>query len=446
MKNIRQRLRVNSDEGGFSLVEVVVAMMIFTLISTGLLYTMMSVLVLNRDTRVRQVAANLAAEEIDRAREVLDVKDLEPWNTDSNLDDENDPLVRKGPITINGDTFHIKREVQWVSDPESSLQCGASSTGTTLRYKRVNVLVTWDGMRSPQYPVRADTVINPRARVNDPLKGALLISVLDANGNGVAGVTPIVTPNSGVVAEPTDAEGCSYLLNVTPATYKIALSKSGYVNQDHVAAPSVSDVIVAAGFTNSRTFQYAAAGVYKLVYPASKSTTMPTSFISSDRTYVSAANVAQLSLFPLAYKIVAGDSNVCPASDPAKWSVGDDGGDPANPLVPNDPQPYIAAPGGNISVPMQTGIATVSSLSSTGYLRAISTSGDGHPDCTSQTTYNFPAGQKTISLPYGTWRLYKVTSANVQSGLSDSDISLGTYGRIKSNGTVTFDPRTLTVG
>src|SRR5690606_17034555 len=104
----------------------------------------------------------------DRARGIEDVvADLGPLNTDREL---------------NGDIFHIERTVQWVSVTDSPLQCGASAGGEKLRFKRVNVRVTWEGMRASAAPVQSDTIINPRERVNDPAKGTLLISVLKAEG------------------------------------------------------------------------------------------------------------------------------------------------------------------------------------------------------------------------------------------------------------------------
>ncbi|TBN57848.1 type II secretion system protein [Glaciihabitans arcticus] len=446
MKRLRERLL--AEDAGFSLAEVVVAMMIFALVSTGTLYTMMAMMELTRDTRVRQVAVNLAAEEIDRAREVDKVADLVSWNTDPavvgglSLDDPNDPKDRKGVITINGDKFHVKRTVQWVSDPASSLQCGASASGTSLRYKRVNVEVRWDGMRSPENPVQADTVINPRQRVNDPAKGSLLISVLDANGNGVSGITPVVSPASGVVAQPTDIEGCSYLINVTPNTYSITLSKAGYLDETQNASPSATGVIVDAGFTNSRKFQFDQSGKYTLTFPAARPATFMASFMTAERTFVQNLPASgEMPMFPVAYRIVAGDVTKCPAADPARWSTGTDGLLPPVNLVPNEPAPYVVSPGGSITVPVEAGQLRVPSLPNNGAIRAVSSTFVGVPACTTAMTLNFPVNQKTISLPYGNWKLSNVGSGT--SAILPTAIQLVSYGRINLDGSVTLDPRTV---
>ena len=121
--SIRRRLTIAAhDDRGMSLPEVLVAMVIFAIISSGLLYTMLSVLALGRDSRAREVALNLAAEEIDISRGFADVFALQ--DATRSLD-------------LNGDTFTVDRTTRWVSDPEIDLQCG--SGGAPLRYNQDDV-------------------------------------------------------------------------------------------------------------------------------------------------------------------------------------------------------------------------------------------------------------------------------------------------------------------
>src|SRR5690625_7351720 len=83
--------------------EVMIAMVLFALISLGMLYTMTAVKTSTRDTRARQVAANLAASEIDAAREIEDLFGL--------LDD-----VKR--VDVGSDSYTVTRTTAWVSDPE----------------------------------------------------------------------------------------------------------------------------------------------------------------------------------------------------------------------------------------------------------------------------------------------------------------------------------------
>ena len=129
MQKLRARLGLDSShDGGLTLIEVVVAMMIFMVITTGLLYTMTSLLGITRDSRPRQVATNLAAQEIDLARSIGDVFNVQ--------------LVER-TVELNGDRFTVKREAEWDSNAAVTEPCGAG--GGTLRFKRVKVTVSWEG-------------------------------------------------------------------------------------------------------------------------------------------------------------------------------------------------------------------------------------------------------------------------------------------------------------
>ena len=230
MRTLRDRLAQARDEDGVTLIEVLMAMLIFAIVSTGLIFTMLSVLSLGRDSRARQVAANLAAEDIDRTREEKDIFDLQD---------------KSYTRALNGDTFHVDRDTSWVSDPDLEFQCGAG--GGALRYKRVNITITWDGMRGGTEPVRADTVLDAKDRINDPTRSTLLVSVLNGEGLGSQGVSVSAQPTTAAgvavgAALPsvlTDAEGCAYVLKAPPGNYKITVSKTGYVDINQSTAPSV---------------------------------------------------------------------------------------------------------------------------------------------------------------------------------------------------------------
>ena len=426
MIELRKRLKLGAnDESGFSLIEVVVAMMIFMIISVGVVYTMISVLSVSRDSRSRQVAQNLAAEEIDRARAVEDVATLVSWNTDTGDTDPNDSTRTTGAIVLNGDKFHVDREVQWVSNPDSTLQCGASGGGENLRYKRVNVTVTWDGMRG--LPVRSDTIINPKERVNDPLKGSILISVITAGGTGAAGITVTTTPAVTPAPLPTDLDGCTYILKVTPGKFTVRISKTNYVDETNNSSPSTYPVDVVAGQTTSLKYQYDLAATYSVTYPTSASPTsavrpasLETSFINTYRQQVQTA-AGPYKLHPTSggYTVVAGDVTKCAAFDPANWIE-----TPTRALAPFDA--YAASPGGTVSVPVPMGSVKVSGQGG-GTILAVSSTGSGHPACTTKVTYSFAGDSATrnLALPFGDWKLYK-----------------GTEEASKLFDTVTLDPRT----
>src|SRR3954451_20043030 len=73
MKALRSVLRrLPAEDSGVSLIEVLVAMMIFAIISVGVAYSLLSAFTLTGDSRSRAVATNLAAQEVDLDRSTAD--------------------------------------------------------------------------------------------------------------------------------------------------------------------------------------------------------------------------------------------------------------------------------------------------------------------------------------------------------------------------------------
>lgn len=461
MTGIRRRLGLDRvpGEGGFSLIEVVVAIFIFGLVSMGLIYSMMSVLQVNADSRARQVASNLAAEEIDRARAVEDVLALQPWSTASGVNDPNDPSRVAGPVVLNNTSFTITRSVEWVSDINSELRCGASTSGAALRYKKVNVRVTWSGMRGSARPVSTDTVINPRDPINDATKGTILVSVLTAGGTGAAGVNVSTTsPFAGSTAV-TDASGCAYLLRVPPGSHKVKIQKHGYVNEQNVAQPETDSIIVEAGRTYPASFQFDEASTYNVAYPYALNdqrlpTNLKTSFINTLRTHVADA-AHSYSMHPSAsgYTVVGGDAESCLAADPSNWPSVEEGGvSYVSPTLPV----HLASP----SVPANSSVSyaavEVRSIPRNHYIKAVSTTSTPpaaavFPQCTREVVFSFTrtsngvsTHNRTIALPYGQWALHSGTNSTFNPTGSNrvSGSNLVVTGRDTVSGNVvTLDPR-----
>ena len=403
MNALRTRLGLNDHhEGGLSIVEVVVAMFIFAIISTGSIYTMLAVLQTTRDSRAGQVATNLAAQEIDFARDHDDLFKLLPTTY---------------TVPLNGDTFTVTRETEWVSAGGTDVACGTG--GGTLSYKRVNVTVTWDNMRNPASAVHSDTVIDPQSRITDPSKGTILVFVRTDGGAGTPGVkvtaTPSSTPNGATTPSPnsvmTDASGCAYLLKVAPGNYDIALSHSSgeHVDENQDDAP-VKNLGVQKSATASVGFQYDRGGTLQVLYASNHvdptrpllPTDLDTSFSSTYGTYVSKPQTGgKFLLHPFAsgYEVITGretvpttdpdDDATCRAVNPAGWSA-NAAGKVANPA------PTVAAPGGstvNVEAPM--GVVQIDFdddvKNGDQYLRAVSVDSldNGNPGCAQALTYRF---------------------------------------------------------
>jgi prepilin-type N-terminal cleavage/methylation domain-containing protein len=451
---LRQRLR--HDDAGMTLVEVIIAMVIFAMVSTGFVYTMLSVLQLTRDSRAREVAANLAAEEVDLARDAADLFAL--------VDDD-------WSIDMNGETFHVARRTSWVTNPDEAFSCGGAGVtggaGGNLRYKRVNVTVTWDGMRESTEAVRSDTLINPAERVNDPTLGTIIVSVLNGGGTGSSGVAVTTDPAVPAVVKSTDSQGCTYVLKVAPKQYKISLARSGYVDNNQLAIPSQT-VEVVAGQTTTVGFQYDRAATFtaKLApltgtpagtpapkIPVNLTTTFTNTYGDFARNPDGGASTAtqtfRLHPFSSGYTAYAGS---CVAADPTQWPPQTVGLDT---WAGQRPEPQAALGGGVATLEVPMGLVTVTGGGGS-FLRATSVdpvASSDAPKCTAVQTLDYGsvlgAGPTTIALPYGTWELTRGTSqSGASTPISAPNVTplLPAGDRTTISGSrITLDPRTVTV-
>ncbi len=433
-----------SDEDGVSLIEVIVALLVFTIIALGVGYSAITILRITDDTRAREVATNLATTELDKARAVTDpFKVLDATRT----------------TVIGGKTYTIVRSTSWVETSGADVACG---TGTgTLQSKRVNVTVTWNGILTTTQPVRTDTLISPDTRINDPSLGTIRIAVIDVAGSGSAGVSVSITPtNLGapLTAQPqnTDAQGCSYALKVVPGTYSVTISRSNSVNTDQVATPTTS-VVVTAGGSVAAQFQYDYAAKFNLNYASNYTgsapklpTNLDTTYLSTYAAYVDSGLKSQISLHPFssgyagiagAYIAASGSGPGCVNVDPAAWPAQ---GSTLAAGVRSDP--VAAAPQSSVGMDVPMGVANVSFTINNYYLTAVSaTGGNGDPGCSVPMTYSFgkvlTLGSTTIALPYGSWTLYSSSTASgSKTVIASSRITPVTLGYSASN-VLTLDPR-----
>ena len=454
MKRIREILFAHHRNDGFTLIEVVVAMMVFSIITVGVAYSMVSVLAATRDARGREVAANLAAQEIDLARSIENVFDLHD---------------RTKNQTVNGTVYTVKIFTDWVTATGVAADCGVG--GGTLQYKRINVSVMWPGKMGAT-PVRADTVLAPASKINDPTLGTILVRVKNASGTGSANVAVTVTPVTGTGAEtitdlilPTDAEGCTYALKVKPGTYTVKISRADSVTEKQETAPESQMAVVAAGATASAGFAFDYVGKITAKYATNYTASAPripvdlhTSMVSTYGIYLNQATTSTatrtFSLHPFTggYQVLAGKyanasdaTMACASINPMNWP---DAVNPAgSPISVVPPTIVTTGPSGTATVDVPMGVVAVkNSGASTVTLRALSTAPDpesGDPGCDINQTLKFAdlaaGASAVIALPYGTWKIQLGASVVGVGALSVPPSALGTT--LRSDGTILLDPR-----
>jgi Tfp pilus assembly protein PilV len=442
-------------ESGLSIIEVMVAMMIFAIMSVGVAYSIFNVLTITSDARSRQTAANIAATAIDADRAATDVVDLAPVPTTT---------------TVDGVVYTTTTATAWIgATAGTTTQCTTGSGA--LIAKRVNVTVKWQGMRKGQSPVRVSTIVSPTSRLTDITLGVIVVAVNTAAGGGYAGVTisaaPATTNPNGAIAitgtiAPTDVNGCGVILGVTPGNYVVSISKTASVDINQNPLPTTA-VSVVAGSSVTAGFQYDLAGTFNVSYHSNYTTgtiTMPTSmttsFVNTYGIYTSTSSGPfSLHPFPAGYSIIAGalgasggSITTCNSVDPGAWPASSDGT-----LVPQPQAPAAAGPGGTVvpsPVPVRMGVFSVSGLGGK-YLKATAQTtgpaGTGDPGCSVPSTYviKIPTGASaSVALPFGTWSFLSGTVTTQSTAVASSAITAltaGTITSVSSSFVLTLDPR-----
>lgn len=486
MISIARRLRaVDRDRGesGFTVIEVMVAMLVFAIISVGIAYGIANALQITQMTRGRATAVALASQDIDKLRQTAAASTTGIF----------DVVAKTDAQTIGGVQYTISRAANWVQSDGATGACG-TSTGK-LAYKSVVETISWPNPHggSP-LSTTMSSAIAPSDAVTDPSYGTAIVSATSASGAPNPGVVINITPISGgggatLAAQPkaTDSQGCSYAVNVQPGTYTITASEPGGIDTTQVATSSQSPITILAGSSTPVPFVYDLASTVTVNYaqglnamlPTNMVTTMAssagrsvfTNWVDAATTKVTSSSAVQMTTFPFTsgYLPYAGpysnvSSSSCLSPNASAWTTPNSSGAVGKPPV------AIAVTPGQDATPkpanIQMGVATLKLSGGQPYVIAVSSSSQspGDPGCSGGMTMTFPAAANAnstvIALPFGTWKLYASNKFGQTSGsgVSSSDIilsnannvALNTPGQVNQSkflgvitydNTVTFDPR-----
>ena len=218
------------DDGGFSLLEVVVAMTVFTVMATVSLGIVLRTTGAARGNIERTQATSLVTGQIEAVRSMDTLAIVDGKTVTTSL--------------VNGTTYTITQTANFVaSDADASICSGNSST---LAYKLVTVTVTWPDMGTIK-PVRADTLkaVGIGTDGLDATKGTLAVRVGGATNNAIDNVTVTLTP--GGVSRVTGSDGCAVFTGLTPGSYTATTSAAGYVSSLNLPVATATGLGVAAG-------------------------------------------------------------------------------------------------------------------------------------------------------------------------------------------------------
>ena len=226
-------------DDGMSLVETVVAMMVFAVFSLLAVAYLVNAQAVGSSNTQRVAAANLAAQQIEvvRSSRTLDVLD--------------GTTVLPAAPRVAGTTYTLTQHVRFVAGPDGASVCTGGND--RLAYKLVTVLVTWPGMGKVR-PVRSDTLktLGIGATQADARKGSAAVAVVDHEGKPRAGVSVQLTP--GPLTATTGGDGCVVFPNLpTGVTHTARLSAVDHVGLQGEPNPTSAFSLTAGKVTKVST-------------------------------------------------------------------------------------------------------------------------------------------------------------------------------------------------
>jgi type II secretory pathway pseudopilin PulG len=406
-----QRLR---DQAGISMIEMVMAILIFGLTMTALLPVLMTSLDLTGSNRYRSVAANLASREMDTVRGSVFTSLPEGLVTTTKV--------------VDGVSYTVDRESEWITQSATAGPCnGGAASGSTLAFLRVTVSVDWPTRGAIPQPV-SQTIMAPPVGVYNTASGNIAAKVVDRGGLPLDSQNVSLTgPMSDSQVTPSD--GCAFFAFLTAGSYSVIVNTSGYVDQQGVSNPSQS-ASVTNGTTSSLQFVYDLASTLSLTFvPVGLS-----GYIPPDNAAVTLNNTT---LLPAGKKVFQGSGSPRTLAGLFPYVAGYSGwaGDcsDADPEGKNGVTPYW--PGALRDTPMvvNPGATTADTLNMSALdltvrkagapLAGVSVRAVHAPNaasCTAGNTLTFTgttnaSGLIKMALPFGSWQIQVVGKSPVSS-------------------------------
>jgi hypothetical protein len=295
--------------------ELVVAISIFAVLSSGVAMIANSGLRLVGYNRDRTAAANLASEDSDAATQT----DFNTLAAEVGTPTTTSKLVGTVKYTIT-------RDVHWERADSSTNICSYTAGGSTSDWLlAVTSSVTWPNRQGVPAATSTTTVSPPVG--NNPVANAATVPVTvhDTDGNGLPGVTVTATDGGGNTSTATtDSSGCAFFV-VDPGTYTVSLNSAGLVDRTGNATPSAV-FSISKGGNVPETFDYDRAGSITLVSGGPAGAALPSGvplvlsyqfFQPSGTETIPLTGFPQTlgNLFPDSYGIAAGDCADEPAAD-----------------------------------------------------------------------------------------------------------------------------------
>lgn len=221
MRALRNRV-TTADDSGFTLVEVVVAMVIFVVMAGSVLGLLIRISDTTGSNIRRTAAANLASRQIESLQKLGKAEIIGL------------PTTSTSTVTVGNILYTIKQDVTPADKDSAASICvppGSSSPDTKVSFSRVNVSVTWAAMgRTPA--VKAQTLLSLGAGTEYAVSG-LPAAVTVTGPDSLLPNIPVTLVRQGTPSdtktETTDSASCATFVGLSSGQYDGSANVAGYV-------------------------------------------------------------------------------------------------------------------------------------------------------------------------------------------------------------------------
>ena len=215
-------------EDGVTLIEILVSAVILIIIITGVFRAFDAAGHITGFEQQRSQAQAIAQQDEDNLR-ALPVAQLDGLNKTYNT-------------TVGKTTYKVVEQAQFQSEATGSSACSAHGSADVIK---TTSTVSW----APNVTSGPTHVITASSIVSTPAGGALIVQILDANGNAVSGTSVTAVGPSGDPT-PTSAtltsgpDGCAIFAGLAGGTYTVTAAQAGYVDPNGNSSASAQETVV----------------------------------------------------------------------------------------------------------------------------------------------------------------------------------------------------------
>lgn len=268
-------------DAGLTLIELMMAMMVFGLAATGITAGFMAAMKTSRADQNRVAAANLAARELEIVRNAFRSSNSQALAIAGDAEVVNPNPLPGGtagePLELDGAKYTVTRTVQWLPAGTGQSACDGGSA-VTYPSLAVQVEVTWPSMNGVA-PVRSNTVLTPPKGVLATGTSFIAVKVVGSDTLPVVGMPVVLTRGASSVSGVTADDGCATMAVPSAGSWDATVSQPGWVDYYGMPAGTKAVTVVSGGLAQT-TINYDEAAALTVSYSTDSGYALPTGLSS----------------------------------------------------------------------------------------------------------------------------------------------------------------------